>query len=270
METIERPSSVVNVASIFDTPAPHDRPPRRWPYQLWRGAVAFLTTAVVAFTLSGLVAMRDRLAVGWQGALSDFRWTVLVTGDQVELDEIGRYLKQLDGVDEATFLPSAAILDRLKNEPLLQDHLGALDPARLPSLWQLSWTPALDLSLVDETVADVRRLPGVVDVSFEQREVDKIRLFRAAWYKSRLVLSGAVVLGVLLGSLLLGRFLFFTDLRLLRANRVAEVVAIGMVGWLAGLVMASELIGPFSWHLAWGGLVAGVARLSAAHTRRFE
>ena len=142
--------------------------------------------------------------------------------------------------------------------------------ARLPSIWQISWTPSLDVSLVDETVADVRRLPGVVDVSFEQRELDKIRLFRATWYKTRLILSGAVVLGALLGSLLLGRFLFFTNLRRLSAKRVAEVVAIGLVGWLAGLVMARDLIGPFSWHLAWGGLVAGLARLSAAHTRRFE
>ncbi len=271
METIERPNSAPRMTSIFDTPiASHDRPPRRWPYKLWRSAVASLTIAAVAFTLSGLMALRDQMATGWQSAFADFRWTVLVTGDQVELDEIGRYLKQLDGVDEATFLPSAAIMDRLKNEPLLADHLAVLDPSRLPSLWQISWTPALDLSIVDDTVEEIRRLPGVVDVSYERRELDKIRFFRSAWYRVRLVLSGAALLGAVLGSLLLGRFLFFTNLRLLRSNHVIEVVILGIFAWLAGLVMARELVGTFSWHLAWGGLAAGLARLCAAHTRRFE
>ena len=270
METIERPSDTPSMTSIFDMPATGGRPPRRWTYQLWRGSVAFLTVAAVAFTLSGLVGLRDHLASGWQAAFADFRWTVLVTGDQVELDEIGRYLKQLDGADDVTFLPAAAIMDRLKNEPLLADHLSVLDPAKLPSIWQVTWSPALDISAIDETIEDLRKLPGVVDISFERRELDKIRLFRAAWFKVRLVLSGAAVIGALLGSILFGRFLFFTNLRVLRPARIANIFLLAMAGWIAGLVMARELVGPFSWQLAWGGLAAGLARLSASHTRRSE
>ena len=270
METIERPpSDPSRVTSIFDRPA-SAAPPRRWPYRVWRGLVAFLTTAAVAFTLSGLVAFRDHLAAGWQNAYANFRWAVLVSGDQIELDEIGRYLKQLDGVNESTLLPSAAIMDRLRREPLLENHLSALDAAQLPSIWEVTFLPTFDLSSMDDTLAEVRRLPGVVDITFDRREVDQIRFFRGAWLKVKLLLSGLALIGVLLGSILLGRFLFFTPLRTLKSARLVEVFLVAAAGWFAGLAMAQGLIGPFSWQLAWGALAAGLTRVAAGQTRRFE
>jgi hypothetical protein len=270
METIERTEPSARMSSPNHHAPGRLHPVRKWPYRLWRGTVAFLAVAAVSFAVGGLTALRDIAAAGWQNAFVDFRWAVLVTGDRVELDEIGRYLKQLDGVDEVTFLPATAMMDRLKSEPLLENHLSALDPARLPSIWQMTWSPDFDLDSVDDTVADLRRLPGIVDIVYEQRELDKIHFFRGTWLKVRLILAALTVIGALLGSVLLGRFLFFTNLAALRPARVTEVTLIALGGWFAGLFLARGLVGAFSWHLAWGGLAAGLARLALAHTRRFE
>lgn len=263
------PSSEPRVTSLFERP-PLTARPRRWPYRVWRGLVAFLATAAVGFTLSGLLALRDRLVDGWKAAYADFRWVVLVSGDQVELDEIGRYLKQLDGVNEATLLPGGAILDRLRREPLLQNHLSSLDASQLPSLWEVTFTSSFDLSTLDDTLGEVRKLPGVIDVTLDRRDVAQIRYFRSAWLKVRLVLAGLALIGVILAALLLGRFLFFTSLGSLKVARSLEVFAVAALGWLAGLGLARGLIGPFSWQLAWGMLAAGLARLATGHTRRFE
>lgn len=270
METIERFQSTPPFDPITEPPHKTEQPARRWPYRLWRGSLAFLTVSTISFGLCSLVALRESCNAGWRNAIRDFRWAVLVTGDQIEVDEIGRFLKQIDGAGEVVFLPPEAIVDRLRRESLLQNQISALDPSRLPAIWQVDWSESLNLETIDDTLADLKRVPGVMDVAFEQRELDKVRYFRRQWFKTRLALSVLCVLGALMAVVFLGRFLFFTELFLLRPSVVVKLLLLPVAGWVVGMVLAHQTIGTFSWNWAWGGLVAGAVRVIGFHVRRFE
>ena len=270
METIERTPPASEAAPFFEEPAPAVRPSIRWPLRLWRETVAFLTISAVGLGVAGLMAVRDFSASAWRQAFGDFHWVVLVTGDAVELDEIGRYLKQMDNVAEVTLFPSDAVIDRLRREPLLERHVGVLDPARLPSFWRVNWAPTFDASRMDDLIAEIRRLPGVMDVAFDIRELDKVRYFRAVWFKVRLLLSSIALVGILLGAVVLGRFLFFAPPFAFSALAISLTLMAAMAAWVGGLAGARVLVGDFSWQLAWGGLAAGIVRVAASRTRPTE
>ena len=177
-------------------------------------------------------------------------------------------MSELSG--DRPLLPANAIADQIKNEPLLADQTSVLDTASLPSVWSVSWTPAYDASKIEDDLVELRRYPGVVDVAFDNRELDKAARFRLLWLKLRVLVSALAVLGAILFSLLIGRFLFFTDLRVVNPGPLAAFVAGTTLAWVAGLGLAYGLVGPFSWHLAWGAVLAAFARLAWGRVRASE
>ena len=247
-----------------------DAPRARWMPRLWRRVCAFLGIAAAALTVAGLVSLKDSLAAQWRAAAGDFRWVVLVTGDAVDVDEVGRFLKELDSVGSVTLTPASAILDELRNEPMLAGQMSALDPSALPSAWQVAWSPDMDAAQLSSDLDDLRRLPAVVDVAYDRRDLEKIAAYRNAWLKVRVLLSALLVIGATLFAVLLGRFLFFTNLRAIRLPAFAAFTLGAVLAWIAGLAIGWWLVGPFDPRLAWGALAAAIARLAWGRVREAE
>lgn len=268
METLERHQPLDPMSDAPFDPMPPQPRSSRWP-SVWRQSCAFLLVAAVAFATGSLVALKDRLAVDWQTALTNFRWIVLVSGDNVEIDEVGRYLKQMDGVASTTLLPPNAIIDQLKTEPLLADQIPLLDQAALPAVWNVGWGAGIDASSMVENLQELKKLPGVVDVAFDGRELRTLVGSRVLWLKVRVIVSALALLGAALFCLLLGRLLFFASSRSL-GKAVPAATVTGVLAWAAGLALAWKLVGPFSPLLAWGGAVAILSLISIAPTTRPE
>lgn len=238
--------------------------------RLWRRVCAFVVLAGISTAVTGLVALKDRFAGEWRSALADFKWVVLVSGDQIQVDEVGRFLHDIDAVGQVTLLPPSAVVERLRNDPVVGDQFDGIEVDSLPSVWLVAWTPAIASARLDRELEDVRRLPGVVDVGFDRRELVKASAFRDAWLRIRLLLAALAVLGIVVLSVLLGRFLFFTDLSAVRAGPLLAFMTGAAFAWLAGLGLGVWLLGPVSWHLAWGGAVAAIARLAWGRVRDSE
>src|SRR5690349_1664851 len=60
-----------------------------------RAAVAELFVFAVSVALAGLWAQKNRLIQSSLADLDEFKWIVFVQGDQIAIDEVGRYLKQI-------------------------------------------------------------------------------------------------------------------------------------------------------------------------------
>ncbi|MBV9079869.1 MAG: hypothetical protein JO102_01980 [Elusimicrobia bacterium] len=252
----------------FDSPPDALERPRRSWNGLWRAALAFLGVSFAGAAFAGLLALKQRAYSDWSGALSDFKWVVLVSGEPLQIDEVGRSLKELDAVAGVVYKTPQDMMTRLSSEPLLAKQLDAIDPAQLPGSWLVEWTPEFDASKMGDTLDEIRRMPGVVDVAFDTRQLDKVRVFRLMWLDLRLVLSILAAIGTLIAVLLFGRFLFFRPGPLPEAARVWALLIFSTVAWAAGAGVVAALVGPFSWHVLWGGPIVGLTRLAWAGTRR--
>src|SRR4051812_6305092 len=89
-----------DIAPVADEP--DERFERRGPRPSWRRTV--LRETVMAFGIAALVgavaalnSFERQFRAAWEQGIADFRWTVLVQGTQLEIDEVGRFLHQLDG-----------------------------------------------------------------------------------------------------------------------------------------------------------------------------
>src|SRR4051794_20063008 len=83
----------------------HHAARRRFGERLWLHGLAGLIVFSTSLLLGGLQSVKNQVDAAWKNVAADFRWFVLVKGTQLEVDEVGRFLKELDGPRDITYLP---------------------------------------------------------------------------------------------------------------------------------------------------------------------
>jgi cell division protein FtsX len=126
-----------------------------------------IVISIISFLLASLVFFNDQLAVAQKKYLQDFHWLVLVRGDQLGVDEVGRFLRQFDGVERAEYMSSDTLLGRVAKEGVSDEDLNFIKAGSLPSAWEVKWTEEADMrKMLTESLVDIKNFPGVVDVLY--------------------------------------------------------------------------------------------------------
>jgi hypothetical protein len=230
------------------------RSPGTWPRLL-----TSLFLILFSIGLLGLSSLRHTVGASVAEAVGAFNWMVLVRGDSLQIDEVGRFLKQLPGAKEVSFVSPQESFAKLQADPLYFNDLSAFKAEDVPASWRVGWeADPLDFSLLEIWAEDVRRLPSVINVAYDPSAILTIKGLRSAWYKIRLTLASIVLVGVLFTVILLGRLLFFTPLSSAVFAKMWPTILLDQVLWTIGGLAVFRLVGPFEWPLWTGGLVIGL------------
>lgn len=214
------------------------------------------------FLIGGALALKNISYANWQNEAGDFRWLVLVRGDLVAVDDVGRFLSSLDGVKETRLLDRAQILSELSEEQLWPDEAAAVGTDSLPQSWMVRWGQN-PRSLQDQQalLSDIRKKDGVVDVAFDPHALERIRSWRKMLLTSRFVLGSVSFLLVLAFGWIVGKYLFFSSLKMPRWAETWRILASDFIPWLAGYFLSALIYGWLPPAVLLGGLILGVAHV---------
>ncbi|MCG3203715.1 MAG: hypothetical protein KCHDKBKB_00387 [Elusimicrobia bacterium] len=176
----------------------------------WAFVLAAATGLFLGGSVGGLILLKNETFKAWSGAINSYDWLVLAEGDSVALDEVGRYLKKIDGVSEVTFQSAEEILEVTKMDSKLAENLKLIEGNPFPSAWRVRWQAEYFSPVkIHESAEEVKLFPGVVDVASDPRALEVIQTYRGLWHQVKLVLSlmGAffsILLSVLVVRMTLG------------------------------------------------------------------
>lgn len=245
---------------------------RRLRLRQWL-AGSLLSSGFLCLVLSvltcGILFIKEDLRTGWTSQTDQFKWLVLVQGDPLDIDEVGRFLTQLEGVSAVKFISSQEVFDQIKSDPLFAKDFKDLGPQVIPASWEVKWIPSyLDRAANPELINEVKRLQGILDIAYDINTLNSIRSLRTRWLQVRLVLAAAFTLALLWAVGLLGRALFFRDASLWSVRGTAPLFSVLFVAWAAGAALVYWQLGPFPWIAFGGGVVVwGAAILIKNQTR---
>ncbi len=216
----------------------------------------------------GIWALKDLSYIEWQSEVQNFQWLVLVKGDVVTVDEVGRFLTGINGVKEAQLISKEQILDRLQKEELWPEDAGKAGIDFLPHTWLVTWKENPS-ALEDQksTIEDIKNLSGVIDVAFDSRGQERIRGWRQFWLTSRLIMGALIVLTILIFGLIVGKWLVSSRLKLPPWKKAVTDIGLVFIPWAAGYFLSALLFGFVPVIVLVGGLVIGVGQLIWAQTR---
>jgi hypothetical protein len=195
---------------------------------------------------------------------------VLVEGDPVQVDEVGRFLKQLDGVNNVRFMSSSDVYQQLSQEPMLAPQMGLFGTDAFPATWVMDWVPSeFDVNRQQNLLGDIKKFTGVLDVAFDQKAGESIQLIRRHWLEVRVVLS--LLTFLVIGSMawLLGR-LFFVPLDRFHWKSVGVALISDELGWIAGLLLLRQVLGGLPWAFYTGGFVVGFLHYIGLYALRVD
>jgi len=236
---------------------------------VWNHLLTSLLVLALGIATTGALAIEAKLAATAQKATADFRWLVLVRGTQLQIDEVGSYLKKLDGVEDASLISPSDVVDQLKKEPLLSGDSDLLDPALLPPSWEVRWSPEhLRLEDLQDTLDEVKTVPGVIDIAFDQHSLDRLHQLRLHRLELDAVLGLAGMVTLIFLFILYGRLLFFTGGENLDVPRLIAMALVDGLSWAAGYFLIVGIVAPASWYLCLGGLLVGAIRYSVISVRK--
>jgi len=224
-----------------------------------RGSYFYLLFVLtLSLSLACLVSLRNQTAASSQEAIKNFQWMVLVEGSQLEIDEVGRSLRQLPGVQDVTFVSKDDAFSSLKEDQMLFEDLNLFGPDDLPSSWRVTWLPeALDSGQMDDFIHDTQRLAGVTDIAFDRKTIDVNKRIRQTLYQLNLILSALMLIGAVFVALLLGRTLFFTHHKKFDGRRALVVIAQDQIAWAIGFFLVRQRLGSLGWKFLIVGLIVG-------------
>jgi len=222
--------------------------------------VGFLVT-LMAFLFSSLVFFKNQLALSANKSLEAFHWMVMVQGDQITIDEIGRYLNQFDHVERVDFLSKENLFDQIQKEGISREDLSLLNPTLLPSVWKIKWTKDADLAkLLSESLADVKNFPGVTDVVYSNEILKELKTNEWQANQLKLCLSGFLFLGLGMFLVLLGKTVFFSELSLSKRKGAWPFATAAFLFWSMGVGLFTLLVGPVSLSLFAAAAVIALLR----------
>lgn len=226
--------------------------------------------SIIAFLLSSLVFVQNRFEQAFQKNINDFNWIVLVRGDQLAIDEVGRFLKQFDDVHQIEFISSEQLIDRIYTEGVSRDDLNLINRSQLPSSWRVSWLPNANFTkLINENLPDMKNFPAVVDVVYDSNVLARMNENRWHSAQLKLCLSAFLFLCLLFTFLLLGKILFFGSLSTKQLKAAWPLALSGVAFWWLGVGFFAAVIGPVDWGILGAGAIVFFYRslfsISKAH-----
>jgi hypothetical protein len=242
---------------------------RRLRERVWLHSLAGIAVFTISLTLGSIVTMKFQMDASWKRVADDFQWFILVKGSQLEVDEVGRFLKQLDGPREINYLPPEQVLEELKRDPVLGQDFGAVSAEALPPSWAVKWSiDALESHRLEDLSLEIRTFPAVLDVAYDQKTLDTIHTLRLHWAQLRVLLSAIAVAASIFLAILFGRLLFFTPLAAFDLKLLGAALLQSSLWWAAGTFAAFKAIGGIPWWWLLGGPLFGLCHFAWLSCRR--
>ncbi len=228
-----------------------------------------LVVMMFAFLLSSLAYFENQASSSAAKNLRDFDWLVMIKGDQLTVDEAGRFLKQLDGVERVEFYSSEMLIQRMEQDGLPPQDLDLLKAMPLAPAWRVSWNELTNFSkLSSESLPDVKNFPGVVDVAYDADVLKNFQSARTLSLQIKLCQTGLLFLLLLVGLVGLGELLFFTSVSRKQLYAVWPIAVSTFAFWCLAVFWFRGVVGPVSWGLVGEGLLASFLRVVFYLTHR--
>ncbi|MCB4755629.1 MAG: hypothetical protein LHV69_01110 [Elusimicrobia bacterium] len=217
-----------------------------------------LVVLLVSYSLGGLVLLQNQLSRSLDTEMKNFSWLVVVQGDTIEVDEVGRLLRQREGVKDVRLLSPEEVFNRLNQDPLLSENLRTVGPAFFPVSWMVEWLPSeLAVDRQDNHVREIRQIPGVLDIAFDEKSLRSLHILRRHWLQARVLLVSLTLLGLLVALIFLGRLLFFTSKEGFDFTQLAMTTFFDELAWVIGILLVSATAGQAPLYFYMGGLILG-------------
>lgn len=229
-------------------------------WTVWSFGFMALWVFCLSLTLSGLAILKKNIEQIWAHQTLDFKWMVLTQGSILEIDEVGRVLGRFEGVKEVVFIPPEKAFADLQQDPFLANDMQKFSAEFLPPTWQVTWeSHVIAPHQQREAFDEIKRIPNVLDVAYDERSVAMINDLRQHWLHVRFVVAVAITFGLIAILLVMGRYLFHVartgawNWKIFGAN-----VLIAEACWVFGaMVMWVSLHQPVPWVFYTGGVLLG-------------
>ena len=207
---------------------------RLWPALLVAG-VAFL----FGIAVTGLFLFKYQMGKAWNQSIASFDWVVMAEGDTIAIDEVGRFLKKMEGVSDVTFISAEDIYEKARLDSALASDLSLLEGNPFPSGWNVHWKAEdFNSKRIADALQDIRSFPGVVDVASDPKAIEDVHRFRAYWLQAKLGLAVLMAGLVLFLVVAVGRFAFRPWPVWLGAKNLAAGAGIALVsGGVGGALL---------------------------------
>lgn len=220
-----------------------------------------LLILAISIGVGSLFVMEEHLEASAQSNLERYRWVVFVQGDQVAVDQVGQYLKELDGISRVEFFSPAKLMDSLQGDPVFQNELSGLASNPFLPCWQIEWAGEfITPSFLQDRVTDIRSFPGVRDVAYDQDMLARYYNDLIAADTVQLLLSILILLVALVGIILLGLTLFGSSKISAWTRAECRRMALDFIIWSAGYFVLQELAAPPPMRFLWGGVALALLR----------
>jgi len=222
-----------------------------------------LVLSIVILGLSmgvgGLLIIDKNLEGSFGRAAQAYQWLVLVEGQPLQVDEVGRYLNQIPGVTEVKYIKPDEMLVNLRKNSIFRDGIGDVDTSLLPVSWQIRWdSKVLTSTNFEEVYTDILILPGVLDIAYDNK------LYEQALHSWKTggqikVLSSLLLLMATVGLVLfLGRALFFLTWDPFQIKKLIALLVQSSLVWGVGYVLLGKTLGWASPVFLGGGFFMGI------------
>ncbi|MFN0117240.1 MAG: hypothetical protein ACKVQC_02970 [Elusimicrobiota bacterium] len=204
----------------------------------------FFSFSFIFFSLGGILAgflsFERKLEKEISHSSRSLYWLVPVRGSQVEIDEVGRFLSQLNGIKNVDFQSSEEIKQELQKDPLLRKELEGVSPQALPMTWKINWESRfLSKENIKKNTQEILEFPGVLDVAFNVSAIENFRSFQFLLTQFQIVASFSLVLIVLLFSFSLGNMFIRETYNKVPLKDIFKSAIFSFFGWGLGFFVSS-------------------------------
>lgn len=209
---------------------------------LWRNRVmtfASIGSVASALIILGIVFMIilniNSLAETAKGQFDSIQLYLKDDLDQKKIDEIGKILNKIDGIESVYYISKAEALQNLKKQ--WGEHgylLEGLEVNPLPNSYVLKLK---DIQYSEQIVGQVKNINGLEEVKYYKDIVDK--LLRITHF---IRMTGMIVIGILIG---ISMFIISNTIKITVAARYREINIM-------------KYVGATNWFVRWPFLIEGM------------
>ncbi|MTI55498.1 permease-like cell division protein FtsX [Geosporobacter ferrireducens] len=209
---------------------------------LWRNRMmtfASIGSVASALVILGIVFMIvlniNSLAETAKGQFDSIQLYLKDDLDQKEIDEIGKMVDRMEGLESAYYISKAEALEDLKKQ--WGEHgylLEGLESNPLPNSYVLKLR---DISYSEQVVSQVKKIDGLEEVKYYKDVVDKLLQIT-----NFIRTTGLIVIGILIG---ISMFIISNTIKITVAARYREINIM-------------KYVGATNWFVRWPFLIEGM------------